>query len=215
MKLADCSSLRRNQICRGDFGDVERVITKRKAAGEGICRRRARRRVAASSSAIQTLFLACKSIFSGPPTVPSPADVRMIRNIVDMMTSEDVDLSPEIPFFKAKTAVGGAPGVSYTTIYQSSNFSICIFFLRPAAVIPLHDHPGMTVFSKLLLGSMHVRAYDFVDTLHLTSDAPPQEDGEVGGERKEGKYWWLEETDMPEEAVLAPVTYLGPPVVDV
>lgn len=111
--------------------------------------------------------MSCIDVFKGVGTVPSPTDVQKLCHILDGMIAEDVGLSRNLQFFKTRSVVGitpkVTPKVACTTIYQSEKFSLCIFFLPANAVIPLHNHPGMTVFNKLLLGKVHIKAYDLVD----------------------------------------------------
>lgn len=48
---------------------------------------------------------------------------------------------------------------------------MAIFFLPQGACIPLHDHPQMTVLSKILFGELRVTAYDMPElgaTTHLS-----------------------------------------------
>ena len=61
----------------------------------------------------------------------------------------------------------GGP-VGYHHVYSDPTVSIGVFALPAGTCLPLHDHPGMTVLSKLLFGKLIVNSYDRPDV-----DPPP------------------------------------------
>ncbi|KAJ3206754.1 hypothetical protein HDU67_007958 [Dinochytrium kinnereticum] len=63
--------------------------------------------------------------------------------------------------------------IEYYNIHASDALTICVFVMRKGATMPTHDHPGMTVFSKIVSGALHVKTYEFCsdddDYLKLSS----------------------------------------------
>ncbi len=54
------------------------------------------------------------------------------------------------------------PPITYLHLFEDQEMSMGIFCLPAGATIPLHDHPGMTVFSRVLYGQLFIQAFDWV-----------------------------------------------------
>ncbi|CAG9462335.1 unnamed protein product [Pedinophyceae sp. YPF-701] len=139
-------------------------------------------------STVEALFRASKKHFKlGQPV--DPEGVRAVTEALDAVTLQDLGLEAprdrrQTELYAVNNAVHGSveasgdsknrstqPGqshhskgaVRYLHIYEDEHFTIGIFCMPAGVQIPLHDHPGMTVMSRLLYGKMRVLSADLVD----------------------------------------------------
>ena len=52
--------------------------------------------------------------------------------------------------------------IRYVHVHEEASFSAGLFVFPPGASIPLHDHPGMAVLSRVLHGSLGSASFDFI-----------------------------------------------------
>ena len=90
-----------------------------------------------------------------------------------------------------RQSVAGTQKPSYMPIYQDEEVELGAFLLPAGCSMPLHDHPGMTVVSKVLTGRMKMRSLDWA--------APPPTDWAVGGQT-------ARMANIVRDAVLEPAT---------
>ena len=124
--------------------------------------------MAALTNALQALGARAKQTITRRPN--AVADLhKAVRDAVEHHASELIKPGPQIDaLLNAMSAVDAAAlgiqeykgACTYLGIVEHADYAIAAFVLAPHAKIPLHDHPGMTVLSSVISGSMHVTSFD-------------------------------------------------------
>ena len=78
-------------------------------------------------------------------------DFSECMDAMNMLTLEDIGLR--------ESALRSLRSSVCMTICSNTFFDMAIFLIPAGGKIPLHDHPNMTVISKLLCGRMHTRSF--------------------------------------------------------
>ena len=99
--------------------------------------------------------LLCDTCASAAAYGLQPKIMQQIMMCMDLMQPEDVGLhAPSRSPWATKT-------IRTQTIFENEQFEVVIFLFPSQANIPLHDHPGMSVFSKVLYGSLAMQSFDW------------------------------------------------------
>jgi hypothetical protein len=131
-------------------------------------------------TAVQKLYDICKASFTSSGR-RSPDVLQNVRDILDTIKPSDVGLEEEAlvcGWSGSAFGINGRrhrymPPITYLHIHECERFSIGIFCMPPSSIIPLHNHPGMTVLSKLLYGSMHAKDFDWINPSEAADTSKP------------------------------------------
>jgi len=105
------------------------------------------------SSKVQNLILCAKRVCDLNKKLSHSSALELTK-LMNEIKVEDVGLT--------ERATSTLKNVNYLHVHEEEAFTMGIFILPPRTTIPLHDHPGMTVLSRVLFGDLHVFSCDWV-----------------------------------------------------
>jgi cysteamine dioxygenase len=118
---------------------------------------------------LQRIFSQCVRSFPSPRQVDA-SSLRDLEALVAKVTPAELGIAPQLPAESTKYMhILRRRIPTMATIIQSPHAELAVFFVPKNEAIPLHDHPGMHVFSKVLFGKVHMLSYDWADSSHVGS----------------------------------------------
>eukprot|EP01064_Diplonema_japonicum_P000560 TRINITY_DN10361_c0_g1_i2.p1 TRINITY_DN10361_c0_g1~~TRINITY_DN10361_c0_g1_i2.p1 ORF type:complete len:266 (+),score=14.00 TRINITY_DN10361_c0_g1_i2:46-843(+) len=63
--------------------------------------------------------------------------------------------------------------VACMVFHKTEEYTLCYFFIPPGKKLPLHDHPGMDIIQKVVLGKVRVRGFDWVQHRYDSQEGTP------------------------------------------
>ncbi|CAI5744983.1 unnamed protein product [Peronospora destructor] len=111
---------------------------------------------------IQDLLAKTIAKYDGVPQALTLEEIAPIKMLCDQLVLANFQL--KVPGSR-DSGPERPKRVHYKHVYEDKMVSIGIFILPPGVSIPLHDHPRMSVITRVLYGSMRVKTYDLVGAL--------------------------------------------------
>ncbi|XP_028418211.1 2-aminoethanethiol dioxygenase-like [Dendronephthya gigantea] len=113
---------------------------------------------------IQKLARQALKTFKTASGLPLKENLDLLMSMMGAITAEDVNLTP--PTRERRLSYPGEAPVSHVDILECPYFSMAVFIVSKGRKLPLHDHPGMYGFCKVLYGSIQVNMYGTIDSEH-------------------------------------------------
>lgn len=108
------------------------------------------------SSRIAQLVAQCSKVFQNEALLGGTATKNAlvpVKSILESITASDVGL---------KSGFGTQYRCAVAQrVIQTKNFALDIFIVPETVCMPIHDHPKMTVCTKMLYGSVNIVGYDW------------------------------------------------------
>ena len=110
------------------------------------------------TSAIEILWKQALKTFDGRSNVGfklCQKNFDKLWNLMNKITAEDVNLNKQVLDF---IQIQPAP-MCVIDIFENKDLTISVFILKHGVTMPMHDHPGMHGFLKVISGAVQVNSY--------------------------------------------------------